>query len=336
MIKRVVAAGVFVHNEQECLPKLLSDLEAQVFPPDLRVDFSILCNGCTDRSFEVAQSEVQRWPTRDYRTASALNLEEGGKANTWNAFVEHALNAGASAMVFVDGDIRILDPKAIATLLESLDSPDVSIVVSQPQPVFAEKCSRLVRLSFSVGQTPHRDGSICGQLYAATAGALSDIRLPKLCLVEDGFLAACVKTSLFTSARGTQSIAASRKVSHQYTPYTTFGELYEHSIRLALGTEMNAAYFTPLWHARDRQDRIRLLRRFSRGEQLEETFRAHAGLPQNSAISTRKSVLKFVNSVRRDGWKGIARIPLSGAKLCYTQFVNAGARRRFRSREFKW
>ena len=52
--------------------------------------------------------------------------------------------------------------------------------------------------------------------YAARTDSLSDILLPNPCLVEDGFLAACLVTGLFEHEPDEELVLAAPDVFHRY------------------------------------------------------------------------------------------------------------------------
>lgn len=333
-----VQLGVFIHNEEQRLPALLEDLARQSIPAHFEVKIHLLCNGCTDSSLEIAKAAAKPDSCFGSRHKDVFPVEfrEPGKATTWNRFVHEQASVDTKWLVFVDGDIRLPHKFVIADLLDEIDQTSCDAVVSKPTATFSDTTTKLTRLAFRGGAAPHRDGAICGQLYVASRESLAGIHLPKNCLVEDGFLAACLSTERFSHPGEASRIRASKKTFHTYEAPSDLRSVYKHSIRISLGTEMNAALFTKLWEANSAELSTTLMKLFAQGECIEEALTDHERLPKNRALTFRKSCRRSLIDFRNSGPTRMLKLPLVGAKLAYTQFVNSSANRRFRQRLFRW
>jgi glycosyltransferase involved in cell wall biosynthesis len=331
MKKRRIEIAVFAHNEERNIAACIADITSQEFQPTDSVSIAILCNGCTDATVEVAS--IAATSSRDAAQVSVVNLSPGGKARTWNWFVSR-LSSDTEIVVFVDGDIRLKDKHGIARLLQHLDDRTLVASVSQPVAVFEAPTPRWLRIVFERTKSRLDDGAICGQLYAVRASAIKPIRLPVPCLVEDGFLAACLKTSLFETDAAC-GIRVARDVSHEYTQLSSLKAFFRHSVRVELGTQMNAALYTLLWRARDREARLQLCEQLSEGLMQEEAFGEYLRQTYSQSI-VHRTVYGFFseswNELRRNPWNA----PFSIAKRAYVAVVRARVRRLLHQREFNW
>lgn len=329
-----VAVAVFAHNEEANIGNVIRDLARQNVGRDVSVRTTILCNGCSDRTFEVANRIVEGLGVNSPGTFEVSNFEQGGKGRTWNRFVETLTETEAEVAVFVDGDIRIEDPDAIAKLSRVLTSnPEARAAVSRPVATFHPDAPAALRYLFERTKTEFEDGAICGQFYAAKVDAIRDIRMPDPCLVEDGFLAACIKTELFSQPDVPKKIVAAGSVQHHFEAPRSLSEFFHHSIRITLGTELNAALFTPLWGAATREERVQILERFARREGVEEALAAHERRPGGFGLSTMPTLGRLWGPLRAASWR---RFPFVFAKSGYLLEVSRRAESLYRKRTFMW
>lgn len=327
-----IAIGVFAYNEAANIASSIKDVASQRYADPSSVHLTVLCNGCTDRTYEIAREEAARPSPIGIE---AVELFPGGKSRTWNWFVEQSAGTN-DVLVFVDGDIRITDPEAIPRLVRHLESGQTKAAVSRAIATFPDDASRVLKAIFERTKTGHRNGAIVGSLYAARAAAVRDIRLPSPCLVEDGFLAAVLVTGIFSHVDRAEDVVAAPDVSHYYEAPSSLDAFFRHSVRLELGTEMNAALFGALWAAPDVPSRLELLRGFASGHGLEEAYATYQASADTDALSNRRVLRRFV-SESRDVLSGSKpHAPLRLAKQVYLAAARSRALELFRSRTFVW
>lgn len=335
-----IQLALFAHNEGENVVNVIRDIDSQVLLEDQNIDVSILCNGCIDRTSALARDSVEKTanPRLNYKV---YEWQEGGKSKTWNRFADGIRHMQAvEIVVFMDSDIRIRDSECLQRLIVECLADDVVAVTSCPRATFPSGTSWLVKRVLSATARKHTDGPICGQLYAVKRQALDNISLPVPCLVEDGFLAACLNTRLFQTPatpaiRNRPLVRASRTASHEFSMTSSLDELFRHSVRLALGTEMNAALYTALWQAASSQERASRIREFACGEGIEFWF-AQRDSSNLTTLSFSRTCKQFTKEIVRSGIRGVFKTPLVLVKAIFMIFVNREANHLFRTRTFKW
>ena len=332
---------MFAHNEESSIALLLRDLANQTLLRDRKADrianvrICVLCNGCKDGTVDKASVAIKEEEILS-GVSELYDFQQGGKARTWNRFVEE-LPSDFDCIVFMDGDIRLPDSEALKNLIEELEVTDACAVTSEPRKNLA--CLRRKPLLYRAAKTivrKHVDGPICGQLYAVKASEIRGIRLPVPCLVDDGFLSACLITGLFLHQGTPERVRASHKVWHLFEPPSSFREFFRHDVRMALGVELNAALYTDLWAAESLEERFALLTQFAGSEGIEQSISNHLLSPEKSALK-RRGVMKRAFGNNEEGIAGrLARFPLRFVHGIYMALVRRRARHLFRQRQFEW
>ncbi len=334
---RHVDIAIFAHNEERNLAALIDDLARQtlIWDPNTELQIRILCNACRDKTVLVAKrallSRAQLIPI-----AAVDDLAEGGKSRTWNRYVSQLRDDSDSA-VFMDGDIRISDADALSNLVEDLLQSDGVAVTSRPLKDLRRLRRRpLLRTATSLTGRDHRDGPIAGSLYAIETRALRQIRLPVPCLVEDGFLSACLVTGLFACQGQPERVRASRRVCHYFEPPGSLREFFRHDVRLALGAELNAALYTDLWQAESVSNRIEMLHQFSVSFGIDHSIDEHLKHPERSALRW-KNLFSPMDVSNKDGFFSTAlRLAFRFGHLLYMAVVFHRSRKLFAERRFRW
>lgn len=332
-----VDIAIFAHNEQEQISRLLEDLSQQTLlaDADTRLRIRVLCNGCSDDTFAVAEAAVSRLPELR-AVCDVRDLPQPGKSRTWNAFVDQ-LPPDSDFVVFVDGDIQLRDTNALLHLIEDLRGDSAVAITSRPQKD-TQSLRRRPLLRFiaeSVGRV-HRDGPIAGSLYAVKTAAIRNVRLPVPCLTEDAFLSACLVTGIFSHEGRPALVKASSRVSHWFKTPETLRQFFAHDVRIAVGTELNAALFSTLWEAESNEQRYQLLSRFSESSGIEESIVEHLRHPDRSSLKFRFALLRLFRRGNRSFISHIIHFPLRLVHFIYVLLVNNLARRKFQERRFQW
>lgn len=327
-----ICIGIFIHNEELHIERCLQDLSNQsIFNvKDIGVQVYLLCNGCTDNSIQVLSKLANE------NNYIVFDWSEGGKSRTWNRFVHDMITDDAETIVFLDGDLRLPEPQTIERLVSTLNSSPSVVATSKPvKDISRYSWWNPLRFIASVIKSPHRDGSICGQLYAMKRNSAQNVWLPNPCLVEDGFLAATIVTDFFQGPSEMARVKAVPKAWHIFEPPNNLGEFFQHDVRLTLGVELNAALYTQLWDTKSFTEAQQLLQEFSAGNRIDVAIDEHLGMPQNRALQF-KRVLRYAWPKGQHLIKGLILLPVRIAHMIYMFFVFRTARTQFLHSQFKW
>lgn len=174
---------VFARNEERRIAAALASLPVE--RPDSV--FHILVNGSHDRTAAVAREQ-----SRGRDAVQVHDLAFGGKARSWNHYVDNILDEGVAAAVFMDGDVAVA-PGAIDAMLATLeDNPQANAVAAAPSSG---------RRSAHYRAAIENEHGLFGGLYLLRGSFLhrlkrSSIRLPEDLIGDDGLIGALVKTDL--------------------------------------------------------------------------------------------------------------------------------------------
>ena len=181
MARALVA--IFAHNEERRIARCIASLplSSDAF------EFHLLVNGTTDCTAEIARALTAKHPHFHVH-----DLPLGGKARTWNHFVDSIVDEPTSACMFVDGDAEVM-PGALQAMVATLaEQPAANGVNAMP---VAGRTQNAYRNQLII------DHGIFGALYGLQGSfvrrlKLSGIRLPLDLIGDDGLVAALAKTSL--------------------------------------------------------------------------------------------------------------------------------------------
>lgn len=244
----IVDIGVFAHDEASKIAAIVGELDRQdVFSAagfDVRA--VILANGCTDDTVERARAAAESAAAR----IEVVDLSQGGKSRTWNAFVHH-LSRDGDVLVFCDADIEIPDASALRRLVTALvERPSLHVFNSRPIKDLAyrpEGLGALDRVIAAGGNTLHDwRSAICGQLYAMPVARARALHLPIGLPVEDGFLRAMILTDAMTTDEQSGRIDGVDDIFHVYGSERSIPALIRHQTRIVVGSAMNTALFAHL------------------------------------------------------------------------------------------
>jgi len=333
---RHIDIGVFAHNEESEINAFIGDLAKQslINHPDIILRIRVLCNGCTDDTVRVARNAVAV-NEQMAKITVVEDFEKSGKSRTWNSFVSE-IDGESHFTIFMDADIRITDSDALLKLIEDLAHSEAAAVTSRPQKDLSSlKFNPFLYLSANTIKREHKDGPISGQLYAVKTEEIRQIRLPVPCLVEDGFLSACLITGLFSHPGRPEKVKASDRVSHFFKPPKSIYAFFRHDVRLALGCELNAALYSNLWSAKTVKDRIVIMEQFAEFVGIDQSIDEHQRHPERSAL---RSIRIFSGKKNRKNYNlgKIVRYPICFAHAVYKTLVRYRAKKLFAARLFQW
>lgn len=251
-----VSIGVFAHNEEQQIGRILSslqeqDLVAEASAEGISIEIITLANGCTDSTAaaaDAANAELQnKHPGIRLRTEV---IPEPGKSNTWNIYVHRFSDPSADFLIFMDADITLIGPKTLRSLVETLlgnQNAHISVDLILKDLAFKKSHSLFERASLSATRLNQAGPpKLAGSLYCARAQVARRIWMPKGLLVEDGFLKAMITTEQFTEQEDQSRLVRAPCAAHAFQAVTNLRCLHKHEIRLLIGTWMNVVLFEHL------------------------------------------------------------------------------------------
>lgn len=263
----VIDIGVFAHNEEGQIGRILLDLLKQdLFTnPNEEVRIHVLANGCSDGTvaeainFSTSHGSMLNVVVHDFR--------EAGKSRTWNRFVHNVSRPEANILVFLDADIEIPCSNTLRELVYFLSaSRNLSGASSRPVKDIVHdpsKCSgSLDNLIAAAGGTlGDWKSAICGEFYLLKADVARSFYVPVGLPVEDGFVRAMVQTKNFnTEGQPEDRLDGRDELFHVYTSERRVRELIQHQTRIVIGSAINTVIF----------ERLRSLPEAERTKELRE------------------------------------------------------------------
>jgi glycosyltransferase involved in cell wall biosynthesis len=251
-----VSIGIFAHNEENQIGRLLASLAEQDLIADaagrgINVEIITLANGCTDSTEAAANAAnaLLRKECPEARLRTEL-IPESGKSNAWNIYVHRFSDPSADFLIFMDADITLIGSRTLRFLVETLSqnqTGDISVdfilkdLALKQSPSLFEKASLSATRLNQAGPP-----KLAGSLYCARAQVVRRIWMPKGLLVEDGFLKAMITTDHFTQPEEMSRLVQARDAAHTFQAVTNLRCLLRHEVRLLIGTWMNVVLFEHL------------------------------------------------------------------------------------------
>ncbi len=249
-----VALAVFAHNEENAIePMLETLLQQSVFDDeDGPFTFSLFClaNGCSDNTADAARkvlSHLYPEEAHDPRLHwEVIDYTEPGKSRTWNRFVHEVFPEHTAFVIFLDGDIWFPQKETLALVLSrAIQEEHAHVVVDVPRKHFEfEKRlglrGRLSMLATRFARETSRGTAIAGSLYCARADFVRRVWMPVGLSGEDGFVKAMAITDLFTRPADRSRVVCEDAAFHVYHAYSGLIEVFQHEVRLAIGTTLNS------------------------------------------------------------------------------------------------
>lgn len=116
----------FAYNEEKTIGNTIASILANC---DQRLaKLTIVANGCTDHTVEVARQSVKG----SRASCAVIELALGDKCNAWNEYIYHHLPA-ATVHFFVDSDVTFTEQAFPLLFDQLLASPDKNAVTGLPQ-----------------------------------------------------------------------------------------------------------------------------------------------------------------------------------------------------------
>jgi glycosyltransferase involved in cell wall biosynthesis len=245
-----IAICIIAKDEEDSIGHLIDQISRQtIFGSITAAEILVVCNGCTDRTAEIAGEAVHlaQWPER-VRT-SVHDYKEAGKARFWNVAVHDLISKSAETALFLDADVELADDSVLENLVSELQSNQNAVAISG-WPVkdiaLKERKSMIERFSLRVSAQTQYAHSINGSLYAAELECLRKIWLPVPIPGEDGMLSAMIKTEGFTHPPRENLICRADKPTHFYEAHSVQG-FFRHEQRMVIGTTINGWLFEHFW-----------------------------------------------------------------------------------------
>tara|TARA_R110001599_G_scaffold209314_6_gene406476 strand:+ start:454 stop:1488 length:1035 start_codon:yes stop_codon:yes gene_type:complete len=251
MCQKIVDIGVFAHNEENNICRIIKELANQnkSLSNKYSVQIFILANGCTDNTAINASELISSDAL--YENFRLINFEQGGKSRTWNRFVHNISRRDATYLIFCDSDIWFTKANILLELCEKLSNdPKLSVVTSKPVKdlqLKSKKLSRLEKLILSSGGSlTNWKKSICGQLYVTRANIAKSIYLPIGLPVEDGYVRAMIATKNLSQTESLSQFDGNDENFHIYSSEKSIRKLIEHQVRIVIGSSINACIYSYL------------------------------------------------------------------------------------------
>lgn len=242
--------GIFAHNEESSIQKMLADLMSQdiFMQENISIIVHILANGCTDNTVGISRKFIQ---SKNFQDLILIHdIAESGKSRTWNSFVHKISDKGCEYLMFMDADISLPESHSLRYLLEFLNGrPDLVACPSRPVKSLSFQEGRQLSLHerfilASSGMLDDWRHSIAGSLYVVRRAFLDNIFMPIGLPVEDGYLHAVIQTDAFRSEGQIKSrIDAPNGVYHVFESETSILNIIRHQARLVIGSSINFLVF---------------------------------------------------------------------------------------------
>jgi len=247
-----IAICIIAKDEEDSIGDLIDQISFQtIFGSISTAELLIVCNGCTDRTAQVARNALlhANWP--EGVKASVHDFKEAGKARFWNVAVHELISEAAEIALFLDADVELAGGSVLKDLVFELHSNKDAVAISgwPVKDIARKKRKSLVeRFSLSVSAQTQYAHSINGSLYAAKLECLRKIWLPVPIPGEDGMLSAMIKTDGFTHPPREDLICRAHKPTHFYEAHSVRG-FFRHEQRMVIGTTINGWLFEHFWQS---------------------------------------------------------------------------------------
>lgn len=277
-----ISVGILAYNEETAIQQTIASIGEQSIIEDGRAyHLEIICvaNGCRDRTAELAGQAIDR--LREQRgswvTGRVEVVERPSKENAWNEFVHRCSSVDSDFLVFMDGDVKLLNRDSLRSMVEALRASPRAYVCGARTVKHLELLERkrwVDRISLSAtSMRRHASRQVgrvgfAGCLYAARASACRRFRLPTILRGEDCFLLAMWVTDFFTMpnhGHDPSRIVMATDAAVLFEAYTSPTAVLKNLRRRAVEITINSMIYDRLWaESTPREDAGALLLRWSR------------------------------------------------------------------------
>jgi len=249
----LVSIGIPAWNEERNIEQTLCSLfdqsvfvEAEKLHNQYKWEIVVVPNGCSDATASKARDALERLFSSKPNLAvgcKVVELESGGKSNAWNHYVHEFSDSSADYLILIDADIEFGHPRTIENVLKAIkENPVADVIVDLPLKdiVKKEKPNWFEKLSISASNISlSGPPGISGSFYCARASLLRQIWMPEGLSSEDGYLRAMVITNLFRSPVDESRVVRAADASHYYEAESTLSGIFQHQVRMVIGTTFN-------------------------------------------------------------------------------------------------
>jgi glycosyltransferase involved in cell wall biosynthesis len=257
-----ISIGILAYNEESAIEGTIGSISGQSIIKDLPTGWSveIICvaNGCRDKTAIVASEAINTLvdSVGDRRVSGRTEIvERASKENAWNEFVHRLSDRQSEFLIFMDGDIRLLDQDTLITLIQELQKHPRAYVCGARTVKSIELKQRqtiLERISLAASDLRRHatEVAFAGCLYAARSQACRRLRLPLIMRGEDSFLRAIWCTDFFTvsvnQADSTRIISAPN-ARVMFEAYLSPSQVLKNLRRRAVGMTIHSMLYDRLW-----------------------------------------------------------------------------------------
>ena len=256
-----ISIGILAYNEEKGIAQTVESVLAQNLQcdlynksqPEIRAELVVVPNGCKDRTTQVAREAVSKLQASNpaFDNARVCELEQPGKENAWNTFVNGLSSNDADILVFMDADVRLAHDRVLHNLINTLKNhPECVIAGGNPIKHIEHKKHLNPFDRLSVGATTLRKGMkgiFAGCLYCGYSDFMREMYLPDVLMGEDSFVRAMTVTRGFIQPDDPGLIIRDDDAKVIFEAYTTPSEILRNKTRRMLEASINAILYTKLW-----------------------------------------------------------------------------------------
>lgn len=262
-----ISIGVLAYNEESSIAETIASIGEQSLvkqlPPGWSLEIVCVPNGCKDRTSDVARGAldqlVQAVGVRRGVSVRVVDIQRPSKENAWNEFVHRISDPQSNVLILMDGDVRIVHPDALQSMVTALLShPDAYVCGARTVKHLQLKADQSLWERISLGATELRShassvsavGGFAGCLYAARASACRRLRLPAILRGEDSFLRAVWSTDFFTTPinqADPSRIINAPDATVLFEAYVSPRQVLKNLRRRAVGLTINSMLYDKLW-----------------------------------------------------------------------------------------
>jgi glycosyltransferase involved in cell wall biosynthesis len=275
----LISLGILAHNEASDIGNIIADIGNQTLlvRDDLAFEIHVVANGCTDGTVEVAKHALADSPfQRNNVNVFVHNLNRSGKSYAWNELIHRYASPITDFIFLLDADIRIPERESLLLMLDKLrQSKTASVAIDRSEKDLSTKTQKsfVERVILAGSGTAYDTRTvIAGGLYCARFDVLRSIIMPIGLPGEDGFLRAMILTSGFNDSEDISRLVFVDGARHIFESERTISGVFNHNIRLAIGTAINVLLFNHLRAQRANNPNINITAYISNRNQSDSNW----------------------------------------------------------------